>query len=438
MSAEKRSEHFWQMASRRLARRINFGWWLDRWTGWVLGSALVGVVALLLARWLMLVEVRWVWMGIGALMFAGVMVAWGMERRRFESAVMARVRLEDALGMRSRLSAAAAGVGEWPEPREGLEFPVRWRWHRPVGVILFSGLMLWVAVLVPISAREVVEKRVIEKPTAVKEVEQWMAEIRKEEAVQEESVEEVEKKVADLLKRPAENWYEHGSLEAAGNLKEQTGEMLRELAQNLADAEQAASALQSAGAGLPQAAKDALAEKMKEAAQGMMAGGMKPNEQLLKQLQQMGAEGLQNLSDQQLKDLAQQLQKNSEALQEALKNAPQLELAMCQGKGPGEGEEEGPGRGGIDRGPGEAPLSLESEETNLNTKAMERLQAELDVSRLAPGDMMGTTDGKHHVDETKTGTQQGGVIESAGDGGAAVWQNSLLPDERETLRRYFK
>lgn len=48
-------------------------------------------------------------------------------------------------------------------------------------------------------------------------------------------------------------------------------------------------------------------------------------------------------------------------------------------------------------------------------------------------------DGKHDVDENAyTGSKQGGTIQNAGDGGAAVWQNSLLPGEREALKRYFK
>jgi len=29
-------------------------------------------------------------------------------------------------------------------------------------------------------------------------------------------------------------------------------------------------------------------------------------------------------------------------------------------------------------------------------------------------------------------------VQHSGDGGAAVWQNSLLPTERETLKRFFK
>jgi len=401
-----------------------------------MGVAIMGAVSVLLVRWFARDHLPWVWWSLGGFVFIGAILSWCMARGRFENQAAARVRLEDALGLKTRLSAATDGVGAWPEIPSSIQWPVSWRWQRPALVAAFAAIMMMAALFIPMSEREGEQPRVIEKPSAVQDVEEWMADLRKEEAVEEESLKEIEDKVAELLKRPAENWYEHGSLEAAGNLKEQTAEMLRELSQNLADAERSASALQAAGSGLPQAAKDALAQQLKEAGQNLASAGMKPNEQLLKQLQQMGAQGLQNLSQEQLKELAEQMKQNADALQKALQNSPEIELTQCQGSGEKEGE--GPGRGGINRGPGEAPLSLAREEANLNTEKMEQVTSDLDFKRLAPGDLMGTSDGKHEVDETAKGPQQGGVIQHAADGGAAVWQHSLLPEERETLRRYFK
>jgi hypothetical protein len=217
--------------------------------------------------------------------------------------------------------------------------------------------------------------------------------------------------------------------------------MLRELSENLADAERAASALQAAGDAFPQEAKDAVGGALAEAAQGLRTGGIKPGEQLLKQLQQMAATGMGNLTKEQLEQLAQQLQDNAAALKEALANSPELKLSECRGGRPGDGpgEGEGPGRGGIDRGPGTAPLTLKTDETNLDTLKNEALSSQLDISRLAPGDVMGVQDGRHEVDpSTYSGPRQSGGIQNSGDGGAAVWQNSLMPGEREALRRYFK
>jgi hypothetical protein len=81
---------------------------------------------------------------------------------------------------------------------------------------------------------------------------------------------------------------------------------------------------------------------------------------------------------------------------------------------------------------------MKKDETNLESKKTEALTTEIDIKRLAPGDVLGVTDGKHEVDKNATLAKQGGDIQNTGDGGAAVWQNSLLPAEREALKRYFK
>jgi hypothetical protein len=443
MSPEK-TAHFWQSATRGLARRVNLGWWLERWMGWVLAAALIGAVAVLFVRWMPVVELSWVWMSVGTMVILGGILSWLAVRRHFESVSAARVRLEDALGLKTRLSAAEAGVGGWPQPVEHFPPPVRWQWQRPLGVLGISTIMLSLAAWVPITQRVAARQRVIEKPSAVKEVEQWMENLKEERAAEEKSLDEVEKKISDLLKRPSENWYEHGSLEAADNLKDQTAEMLRQLAENLSDAERAASALQAAGDAMPQEAKDAVGKELASAAQALRTGGIKPGEQLLKQLQQAMGQcqgGQCNLSKEQLDSIAKQLKANARALAEALKNSPELKLGECLGNclKPGDKEGDGPGRGGISRGPGTAPLSFGQDETNLDTKKAEALTSQLDLQRMAPGDVLGVSDGKHDVDKNAyTGPQKGGAIQDTGDGGAAVWQNSLLPSERETLKRYFK
>jgi hypothetical protein len=429
---------YWQSAVRSLARRVNLGWWLDCWQRWVLALGIVGAIVVLYFRWQSLSPLAWIWMGLGGLVLLSALVSWWTARSHFESYETARIRLEDALDLKTRLSAASAGVGAWPEKREKLTLPVSWSWQKPLSMMLSAGVLLALATWIPITQASIAKKRIIEKPSEVKEVEQWVENLRQEDATQEDSLDEVEKKVAELLQRPSENWYEHGSLEAAGNLKEQTAEMLRELSENLADAERAASALQAAGDALPQAAKDAIANELANAAQGLKTGGMKPNEQLLKQLQQAGAQGLQNLTKEQMQELAKKMQQNSQALQEALKNSPELNLSQCQVCKPGEGKE-GPGKGGIQRGPGTAPLTFNQDETSLGTKKTESLVSNLDLERLAPGDVTGVQDAQHEVDKNLyQGPKQGGAIQNIGDGGAAVWQNSLLPEEREALKRYFK
>jgi hypothetical protein len=449
---EEQSARFWKAAARRLARRVNLGWWSERWLTWIMSVGLLGAVAVLLARWKPLVALPWIWGGICVVLVAGGVAAWLAIRRRCESADAARIRLEDAMGLKARLSAAEAGVGNWPQPVETISLPVRWRWQRPVTVISLAGLMFLLAAFVPVTPALKDARHVIEKPSAVKDLEKWVEKLRQEKAVDEKSLDDLEKKMQDLLQRPSENWYEHGSLEAADNLKEQTEGQLRQMADNLADAERAASALSAMGESAPEAVKQALSDGLGAAAREMGSNGMKPGQQLLQQLQDAAGKGdLSNsLSPSAMKDLAKQLHDNESALQKALSESPGFDTSKIPtavfGKGKGsEGEQEGPdgdgapGRGGANRGRGDAPMAFKPDATDLDTKKTETLPSHIDVQRIAPGDTLAVTDGKHQVDKNAyNGPKQGGNLQNTGDGGSAVWQNSLVPAEREALKKYFK
>ena len=100
---------FWQAAVTRLAREINLGWWLAGWLPWAVAVGLVGTFAMLYPR-LRGGHPGLVWTGIVLALAAGAIVAWRRSRDRFETAASARVRLEEALGLKARLTAASAGV----------------------------------------------------------------------------------------------------------------------------------------------------------------------------------------------------------------------------------------------------------------------------------------------------------------------------------------
>ena len=453
-SSVESSERFWRHSVARLSRRIHLGWWLDAFLSLLIPLAMVATVLVLFARWRWALEWPGLLMGVGiAVVLAALAALLGMRRHR-EPHAATRVRLEDALGLKSGLSAAEAGVAPWPRPPSEWRLPIAWRAGRPAGMAgIFLALMA-AAFLIPISRPTPEAPRVIEPPSALREVQDWVDSVKKKDAVSDESVRQVEEKMAELLQRPAQNWYEHSSLEAAEHLRDVTAQDLRQLAQNLGDAERAASALASsaAGAGLPQAAKDALSDLLQNASNNLQSAGMQPSSDLVEALKSLDPGQLGELSSEQLKDLANQLSQNQKALEEALKNAPQIDLSglptgVCQncGKGPGEcqceGEGQGdrPGRGGVQRGPGTAPLTLDAQDTQLGTDRIETLPSQIDRQRLAAGDALSVTNGAAKVDpKAYQGPQQGGQSATPGDGGNAVWQNSLVPAERETLKRFFK
>lgn len=452
MSADSGLEEtFWQSAVHRLSRRIHLGWWLDQWLALLIPLSLLGAVTILGLRFWHDLPLPTALIGIGSGLALAAMAAVFLMRRRREPLATTRVRLEDALGLKARLTAAAAGIGPWPARRTDLPLPVTFSPGRPLVMVAIGAALLTAALVIPISKSQPEAPRIIEPPSALQEVQDWIDHVKKNDAVNEESIEQIEEKVAELLQRPAQNWYEHASLEAADHLRDVTAQDLQQLAQNLADAERAANALaaSAAGAGLPQSAKDSLEQLLQNSSQAMQAGGMQPSADLVDALKNMDPSQLSSMSSEQMKDLAKQLAQNQQALQEALKNTPSLDFSnLPEGRpgdgegdaeGEGKGDKEGPGKGGIQRGPGTAPVTLASEDTQLGTDKIETLKNPLDLTRLATGDALSVTNGAAKVDpKNYQGPQQGGATTSPGDGGAAVWQNTLIPTERETLKRFFK
>ena len=88
-------------------------------------------------------------------------------------------------------------------------------------------------------------------------------------------------------------------------------------------------------------------------------------------------------------------------------------------------------------GPGEAPISLSDSRSELHTSNLEGVQS-TDFSRAAFGDTLAVGEGEHEIEETTGGTRRAGAVRSKGEGGERIWRETLLPEERDVLKRYFK
>ncbi|MGI8603473.1 MAG: hypothetical protein ACR2OZ_10805 [Verrucomicrobiales bacterium] len=100
-------------------------------------------------------------------------------------------------------------------------------------------------------------------------------------------------------------------------------------------------------------------------------------------------------------------------------------------------EREGAGAGSPQRGPGAAPLFLGDKQSKLGTNKQENISSD-DLSRAAPADLIATRDDKHEVDKTPVNVREAGTVGNTGAGGEQVWKESLSPEERAVLKRYFK
>jgi hypothetical protein len=434
MEAPDHRQH-WHREIATLARQVNLGWWAQRW--WPVSCALLIIASLAILGWRALRnELPATWpMMLGALIAVSALWAWWRARASFESLATARVRLESALGLHAALSAAADGARPWPSPQVAPTL-MTWQWQRPLTAMLLSAVMVMLAVRVPLAEAKSDTKRTIEKPTAVRQVEQWMEELRKEDAVDPKELEETKAKIAELMERPNEQWYEHASLEAADHLRDETGKHLQELGTQLEQTRGGLETLAQIGSQLSQEAKSGLAKQFENNLQGLRSGAMQANSDLMQQLKQMDPSAMKNMSPEQMKKLAERLKQNADALRKALANAPQFDFKECECDKPGNGPK--PGRGGIDRGKGDAKLTLSEDEANLHQKRTETAKQMLDPERVAPGDMLSLQDAAPQTERNYTGPKGGGAIQSTGSGGAAIDHSALLPAERSAVQRFFK
>jgi hypothetical protein len=425
----------------------------------VIGIA--GTFALLWARWQAVELVPFAWGAIGVALVLAAVAAWFQSRPRFESVASARVLLEERLGLHARLSSAAAGVGDWPGRRIDLDgrWPVRVRAARPALLLSVVVAMLAAAMVIPVADAGAFRRRSIEAPADAEIVSKWIDELRREQAIDERSAGDVNERIEEILKRPRDTWYEHASLEAAGTLREQTAADLAALARNLAAAERAAADLAAA----PSAAeteKQRSSQALAAAARQLALGGMRPAGDAGATLGKEAAEALADLSPEELRELAAALRANRSKLKAALARAANFDLdalgpeSDCDGCKPcgtctecreGKPCKKGAcaacnkaGRGGIDRGPGEAPMEAGREE-DLGATRRELVTAPTDIARSAAGELLDVVDAEHAVDESRyTGPQAGGNIAPSADGGGPSRVDYLLPREQDAVRRFFK
>jgi hypothetical protein len=369
-------------------------------------------------------------------------------RRHFETPERSMVRIEDSMRMRNALSAAQAGVAPWPEVPPRIDAGVTWNWQRLVVPPLAALAFLLAGLLIPVSALPGENEDPPEAPLAWEQIEADLERLGEDDIIDETYLEEMRKKLDELRSKEEEEWFSHSSLEATDSLKQQHKSELERMSRDLERAERALGNLQQNAGNLPQAQKDQLLNQFDQALQGLQNGALKPNPELLEQLQQLDPNQLGQLNQEQMQQLRENMQKAGQACKDCQGGGGGAgdewldELLDGQGNGDGEGQCDQPGdgpggKGGTSRGPGHAPGVLGKESDSLKTGDLESLEAK-DLSRSLPGDLLQLQDGEHDVDKSATGIRSGGGIESTGSGGDRVWRESLDPEEQRALKRFFE
>ncbi|GHB92868.1 hypothetical protein [Cerasicoccus arenae] len=428
------TERIWKRNARRTAWAANCFWWLQRFLPFFLGLNLASAVAVIYAR-----QQEWPQDRIVAI-YAAVLVvlaliALGLAWRRFLSQRDGMLRLEQHLGLKSALSAASEGAIAWPPLPEQLSVPYQFRWGNITTPIAVSATLLLIGCLIPV---ETVRADVVidnpKQPMAWEELEAWVEELTEDEVVEETALKELEKKLDELRQQPTETWFTQSSLEAGDSLRDQTQQDLQKLAQDMMKTSALLDAMRQAGDEPFSQEAMALEGALQKALEGMQLGTTPLSSEMMEQLKKMGnSQSCQNIDLSKYKLVKGTLDENAQKLCKLAKlNPDALEdmiLMACQM----------PGNGGIDRGPGAAPLTASPFESRVTPASVEGVSNE-DMRNAALGQTLAIQD--RAPDENEAGeafiikTSQGS--DSLGQGGDVVWKNQLSPEERKLLENYFQ
>lgn len=436
----------WARHAAAVARKVNLAWWIETLSVPLIVVSLAGACVFLLIRRELPDSQPWVlWLSASGsvAMLAGI--AWLIARRRFEKPEQSMVRIEASMRLRNALSAARAGVAPWPEVPPQVDAGIDWHWQRVLVPPLAALSFLAAGLLIPVSARNAGADGKLDEPLAWENLEADLERLGQEEVIDETYLEEMQKKIEDLRAQKEEEWFSHSSLEATDTLKKEHAAQVDKLGRELDRAGKAMEALQKNAGGMTPEEKNQLLNQFDQALQGLQNGALKPNSKLLEQLKQLDANNLGKLSPEQLQQLKEGMKKAGQACKDCQGGGQGDEwldeLLDGQGNGEGQGKDgkdgEGPGKGGVSRGPGHAPGVLGKEGDKVDIGGMEGIESK-DLSRSLPGDLLELQDGEHDVDKSAVGPRAGGAAGATGTGGDRVWKDSLAPDEQKALKKFFE
>jgi hypothetical protein len=265
----------------------------------------------------------------------------------------------------------------------------------------------------------------------------WLEKLQEEKIITPESSAAQQAKLDALRQQPNEKWFSHESLNASDTLKEQLQREIANMGRQMSNAGRSLNALQNYGDKLSEAAKEQMLQEFDQAVAELRSGTLEMDPKLMEELSQIDPKNLKSLSQEQLNQLRESLKNKGGTCDGFGENKGFVGDGRGESEMPGEGPGQKPGKGGADRGPGTAPLTLSKEVNDFGAGKNEGIDNQ-DLSRAQIGSILGLQDGKHQVDKTSTGPTAAGATSYQGQGGQQVWRESLSPEEKAVLKRVFK
>jgi hypothetical protein len=355
-----------------------------------------------------------------------------------------RVRLEEAYGLHNRLSAAREGTIDYPPapgeaggPTDHVKV-VTWRWKQVLPLPAASLALLIAVWFIPVHLPAAKNPPIAQKPPPLERLEEIVQRLEPARTVDERTLEELRSQVEQLAQRDPEEWYSHASLEAAESLLQKTESGLGELASHLTAAARALDQMTGAGEGASSSTEDA--GGLQAAMQGLEHGRMPGAADITQRLREASGRQLDPQTAQQLADALRRHSDFLQQLAQAAEGRPMQFAQLGSGSTPGNpgGDGSQPGQGGVDRGPGTAPLTIAQNPTTAEPGSDGALEG-CDPARAALGDAAGLSVGRHDIDrDAANSAATGGELGATGTGGEAAWTQRLTPAERRAVRRTFE
>jgi len=215
--------------------------------------------------------------------------------------------------MNNALSAALAGVGDWPSrqhvPAEGPDDGVAWRLERlAVPVCAFLALVAagW---LVPVVATQA--ELPPNEPMGWSQMEATLETLEEEDVAEPDSLEKMREQIRELRNQAYDDWYSHSSMEATDNLRKNLNASVQDMADDLSNAERSLDALQNESGALSESGRNKALNDFEAAMQGLRNNKMELNKELMDKLQNLDPSQLNQLDQEQLDRLREQLRKAS-------------------------------------------------------------------------------------------------------------------------------
>lgn len=450
---------FWYRCAAHVQRKVNCGWWLQYFCPVLFGLSAIWAGTILTERYLY-AHSGYGWAGFGITTCMAMLICRWWARPRFYSQRDGLVHLEAALRLHNRLSAAHAGVGPWP-PIQAVHDGLRWRSYPLVWPLVLAALMLNAAVWLPMQPPSSPLVLPTHPPVAWERIETALDILEESNLLQDKAVEAFRDPLTQLQQQPPEQWYTHSTLEASDALRAQLEHTLEQLEHDLQHMTSILDKLHQPSKFHPKNPKTLreLREPFNQTRDQLALGRMPLSEPMLDTLDMIDPDSLQGLSQSELDDLKAQLRQGTASIREARRRSrhgrplaedrsgassepcsPEDSDCVWQAQPGRQGTTAGgaAGQGGITRGPGTAPLTLDPRPKQSSAGRIEVIRGadtpdENDdytrkFSRSAPD-----------VDRSQAhALSLGGAAPSERGRDTAVWKQTFTPEERDVLQRFFK